>query len=406
MRSAVGRRPLPERRRLVAVSTVGLILMAVTVAVSFSRDPGGRSSDVGGTGGVAAVPLGPGVDGSAVSSTTAPQPSCDVAAAVAAWPVRTRLAQVLFVGVNPGDPASAQRAAEAQVGGIFIGGNRTDIFTAGVLPGLQSVKVPPFVAVDDEGGRVQRIDALVGSIVSARTMARTMTPVRVRALARQRGTELLRLGVTMDFAPVADVSSQPDKAVIGDRSFSDDARTVARYAAAFADGLRDAGVQPVLKHFPGHGRASGDSHLGPASTPSLAEIEAVDLVPYRSLLKIPGVAVIVGALDVPGLTDGGPPASLNPATIDGLLRGRFKFSGLVVTDDLGGMRAVASRYDTPEAVSLAIGAGADLALVGGRPDVARLLDQLEFTVAAKRMDVDRLDAAVVRVLAAKGADPC
>ena len=113
---------------------------------------------------------------------------------------------------------------------------------------------------------------------------------------------------------MADVSDQPASSVIGDRSFSDDPKRVTEYADAFAAGLRDGGVLPVFKHFPGHGHAGGDSHRTSVSTPPLAALRADDLLPYRTLLSSGPVAVMVGHLNVPGLTNGSPPPSAHPPT--------------------------------------------------------------------------------------------
>jgi beta-N-acetylhexosaminidase len=264
--------------------------------------------------------------------------------------------------------------------------------------------LPVAVAVDDEGGRVQRIDALDGSLPSARRMAARSTPEQVRALAETRGKALAARGVTVDFAPTVDVGNQPANAVIGDRSFGADPDVVTRYAGAFAAGLRDAGVLPVLKHFPGHGHASGDSHKGRVTTPPLAQLRATDLRPYADLLRAGPVAVMVGHLDVPGLTSG-LPASLTPATYR-LLRDEYGFDGLVVTDDLGAMKAITGTFALPEAVERALAAGADAALwssgTEGTAGVAALLDGLEKAMTAGRLSSADNDRAVARVLAAKG----
>lgn len=324
---------------------------------------------------------------------------------VAAMPPRDRLAQRLMVGVDASKPDSAVAVVVADhVGGIFLGGNATSLLRGDALARVQAAAgaIPVAVAVDDEGGRVQRLDDLIGSMPSARTLAATRDPAQVRALAAERGRAMRARGVTVDLAPVLDVGGQPAGAVIGDRSFGDDPERVAEYAGAFAAGLRDAGVLPVLKHFPGHGRAVGDSHRGRVSTPPVAALRAVDLQPYRALLKAKGqpVAVMVGHLDVPGLT-GDEPATLSPAGYR-LLRQELGFTGLVLTDDLGAMRAISNRYELPEAVLAALRAGADMALWTTNPSSARItqiLDRLEAAAAAGELPDS--DNAVARVLAAK-----
>jgi beta-N-acetylhexosaminidase len=316
-------------------------------------------------------------------------------------PARERLAQRLLVGVDANKPTDAHSVvATDKVGGVFLGGNATRAFRDGSLTRLAQADGgrPVMVSVDDEGGRVQRIDALVGSLPSARVLAARGDLQKVRALAAERGRALRQRGVTVDLAPVLDIGSQPARAVIGDRSFGSDPATVATYAGAFAAGLRDAGVLPVFKHFPGHGRANGDSHRGRVSTPPVDDLRRVDLVPYRTVLAGGPAAVMVGHLDVPGLT-GGVPATLSPAAYR-MLRDEVGFDGLVMTDDLGAMKAISDRYDLPQAVVTALGAGADMALwsSGGRVD--EVLDALQSAASAGKLPGS--DAAVGRVLAAKG----
>ncbi|HEX4249548.1 MAG TPA: glycoside hydrolase family 3 N-terminal domain-containing protein [Pseudonocardia sp.] len=321
---------------------------------------------------------------------------------VAALPLRAQLAQRLMVGVNASQPDSARAVVAATgVGGVFIGGKPTAFLRSGALASMRAAsQLPVSVAVDEEGGRVQRIDQLDGSIPSARVMARTMTPAQVRALGAQRGRELKARGITVDMAPVLDVDGGPAGGAIGDRSFSADPNTVASYAGAFAAGLRDAGVLPVFKHFPGHGRANGDSHAGLVGTPPLASLRTDDLVPYRDLLGAGPAAVMVGHLNVPGLTDG-LPASLSPAAYR-LLRGELGFHGMVLTDDLGAMRAITDRYDLPDAVVAALEAGADVALWTSTDDLDTVLDRLQAAVGTGQLTRSNVTDGAARVLAAKG----
>ncbi|WIV61059.1 glycoside hydrolase family 3 N-terminal domain-containing protein [Amycolatopsis nalaikhensis] len=342
------------------------------------------------------------------SSTPAPPTSKlarpgDCASLVDGLDVRAQVAQLVIVGVSGDNPATTvSLVRDHQVGGIFIGGNATALLKDHALDAVQAAaRLPVAVSVDEEGGRVQRIDDLDGDIPSARVLAATKSPEQVRALAAERGRQLRARGVTVDFAPDTDVTDAPDDDVIGDRSFSPDPARVKTYATAFAAGLRDAGVQPVLKHFPGHGHGSGDSHKGTVVTPPLAQLRAVDLVPYQNLAGYGPVAVMVGHLDVPGLTDG-VPATLSPAAYR-LLRGEFRFTGPVLTDDLGAMKAITAQYSLPDAVLKALQAGADEALwsSGGRVD--EVLDRLEKAVASGELPKAKVQESVTRVLRAKGA---
>jgi beta-N-acetylhexosaminidase len=333
----------------------------------------------------------------------------DCAPVVATLSPRQKLAQRLMVGVDGTDPAATARLVhEMQIGGIFVGGTATVLLTGQALRGVQAAsRLPLAVAVDDEGGRVQRVDALDGDLPSARTLASTTGTAEVQQIARNRGRVLAAGGITMNFAPDVDVSDQANNAVVGDRSFSSDADTVIGYAAAYAQGQHEAGVFTVLKHFPGHGRADGDSHRSRVTTPPLDQLKDSDLTPYADLLRPGGpladpalTGVMVGHLDVPGLT-ADLPSSLTPATYQ-LLRQDYRFDGLTITDDLGAMKAISDELALPEAVQRALAAGADMALWTSGDPVTPVLDGLERALDSGALDAKANDTAVERALAAKG----
>ena len=191
--------------------------------------------------------------------------------------------------------------------------------------------------------------------------------------------------------PVVDVTDAPDDTVIGDRSFGADPAAVVDYAGAYARGLRDAGLLPVLKHFPGHGHGSGDSHAGSVVTPPLSDLQNSDLVPYRTLAAQAPVGVMVGHMQVPGLT-GSDPASLSPAAYALLRSGGYggpPFNGPVFTDDLSGMRAITDGYGVAAAALRGLQAGADVALWVTTDEVPAVLDRLENGAGGGRADDDR-----------------
>src|SRR6478609_6562409 len=333
-------------------------------------------------------------------------PACgDVLAAMS---TRDKLAQLLMVGVTGADDARAV-VANQHIGGIMIG-SWTDLSMMGAPLADIAASASPLplaVSVDEEGGRVSRLAKLIGAQPSPRVLAQTMTPDEVRGIAFQRGQAMRNLGVTIDFAPVVDVTEESDDEVIGDRSFGSDPAQVVAFAGAYAQGLRDAGVLPVLKHFPGHGHASGDSHEGGVVTPPLDELRTSDLIPYQTLTTEAPVAVMVGHMEVPGLT-GDVPASLSAAAY-GLLRsggyGGPGFGGLVYSDDLSSMGAINQRYGVADAVLKALQAGADVALWVTTDEVPAVLDGLEKALAAGDLSQGRVDEAVLRVAGQKGPNP-
>jgi len=312
------------------------------------------------------------------------------------------------VGVTGADDARSVVATD-HVGGIMIG-SWTDLTMLG--DPLKQIAgsagpLPLAVSTDEEGGRVSRLKSIIGVQPSARVLGATVSAQEVHDMALKRGQAMKALGITVDFAPVVDVSDQDDDTVIGDRSFSADPAKVTEYAGAYARGLLDAGVTPVLKHFPGHGHASGDSHQGGVVTPPLSQLMTDDLVPYRELAQLPGTAVMVGHMQVPELT-GTDPASLSPAAY-GLLRtggyGAPPFDGVVFTDDLSSMGAINQRYSVPEAVLKGLQAGADIGLWITTDEVPAVLDRLEAAVKAGELDPKRVDDSVLRIAALKGKSP-
>lgn len=302
--------------------------------------------------------------------------------------LRTQVASLMFVGVRNFE--EAHRALELGAGGLFI----PSWADPGLLttPGrnIQALReeFPELafeVAIDFEGGRVQRHQEVLGSWPSPRELAANHSPDDVRAIAHSIGASLHAHGITIDFAPVLDLDGGGLE-VVGDRAFSTDPHTAASYATAFAEGLSDAGVHAVFKHFPGHGRATGDTHLGLASTPPLEEMKKLDLIPYgESLSNSRGAGVMVGHMIVPGLGDPSTPGSLNPATYrllrEGTYPGGRPFNGPVITDDLSGMKAISDLMGTTEAVRRALIAGADQALWSSGDHLEECIDAVLETVA-------------------------
>lgn len=380
---------------------IPLVLLAVLAALL----TGCSGSENGGSGpGTTATP-GAGTSteaatGDAAGPTTTTGGDC-AARYLAQFSTREKLAQLLTVGVTGTDDALAV-VRDHQVGGIFVGSwtDQSMLTDGGLAQVTAAAKVPLMVTTDEEGGRVSRLGNLIGTAPSARVTAQTMTPDEFYTATLDRARAMQNLGITVDFAPDIDVSSQPDDSVIGDRSFSDDPAVVTEYADAYIRAMHEVGLGTVLKHFPGHGSSTGDSHLGAVQVPPLSELSTSDLVPFRELIDT-GSAVMVGHLDVPGLTTPGVPASISPEVMK-LLRegsgyGAAPFDGVIFTDDLSGMAAITERLSIEQAVEAALVAGADNALWISTDAVGQVLDQLEQAVAAGRLPMERVDASVLRM---------
>ena len=389
--------------------TVAAVLAAVLATAGCgSSDPDSGGPTTSAPSSAAGSSTAPATTTSTVDAGAAATPATCGDDLLARLTLRQKLAQLLNVGVT--GVADAQAIVESeQIGGIFIGSwTDASMLADRLVPQVTAQSpLPLMVTIDEEGGRVSRVGALFGPDPSARVTAQTMTVDETYRMAFERGQELKSLGITVDFAPDVDVSSLPDDSVIGDRSFSDDPEIVTQYAGAYARGLLDAGIMPVLKHFPGHGSASGDSHTGAVTTPPIEQLQQIDLVPYRSLVS-PEVGVMLGHLDVPGLTDG-LPASISPAAVDLLRSGAYggpAFGGVIFTDDLSGMRAITDTYDITEAVEAAMVAGVNQALWLTTDEVPAVLDHLEQVVAEGTLSPEWVDESVRTVTRAKGALDC
>lgn len=228
----------------------------------------------------------------------------------------------------------------------------------------RAAPLPPFIAVDDEGGNVRRCKPAYGfsALPSAAVMGRER-PERTWMRAERLGRELHAAGINVNLAPVADVNTNPGNPVIArlGRSFSPNPQTVALHAWAFGQGLAAEGVVPVLKHFPGHGSSRFDTHRGAADITETWQ--AAELQPFQECFAAgwPGM-VMVGHVSHRGM-DPRLPASLSPAVIDGLLRQQLGWRGVVISDDLM-MDAVARHFTLKQAVLLAVAAGNDILVFG------------------------------------------
>jgi beta-N-acetylhexosaminidase len=337
-------------------------------------------------------------------------------------PLREMIGQMLLVGFR-GTSASSDSPIlrdirEHNLGGVILFDRDVQLQTPerniqspeqvkALTASLQAgARIPLFVAVDQEGGKVRRFREERGfaSGPSAKAMGQG-SPDQTRIEGERTGKLLADLGVNLNFAPVADVDVNPDSPAIGrlERSFSNDPDRVALHAHAFCQGLLSQGVLPCLKHFPGHGSATADSHLG------LTDISKTwtpaELRPYELLIPLKASPMIMtGHLFLRQLDDADP-STLSRAVLTGLLRQRLGFDGVIVSDDMQ-MRAITSHYGLEEAVVLAVEAGVDILVFGNNLDydpeiVPKAIDILVGAVEDGRLSAERIAASYQRIQAAK-----
>jgi len=281
--------------------------------------------------------------------------------------LREKIAQMFLVGVGAQELTGEERMAmeHYSFGGLILfGHNCCD--PAQILSLTRALwdtgkGLPPFIAIDQEGGRVHRLPKPFTHFPSAARLGETGNAKLAYRAARATAEELAAVGINLDFAPVLDVNSNPKNPVIGDRSFAPDPQKVITFSEQWIHGLRDGGIIPCGKHFPGHGDTDKDSHLDlPMVDRSLDELRKVELPPFvnacgNGIESLMTAHVIYRALD-PQL-----PATLSHNIVTGLLREELNYHGVVFSDDME-MKAISDHYGEEETVALCVRAGIDVML--------------------------------------------
>ena len=322
----------------------------------------------------------------------------------------------LLIGSLPGFtiPAEARSLArEFQIGGVTLFARNIEApeqvaELSHDLQGLAS-EWPVWVSVDQEGGRVARLRAPFTEWPPMLALGRSGDPALARRFAQAMAAELRAVGITLDYAPVLDIHTNPKNLVIGDRALAEDAEVVATLGAAIIRGLQENGVAACGKHFPGHGDTSADSHHElPVVEHAPDRLRRVEWVPFREAIRAGVASIMTAHVLVPSL-DEEKPATLSQGIVRGLLRGELGFEGLILSDDLE-MKALAATHTVPEAAVEAIAAGCDAVLIcralsedrGRDIDVQfEALEALVHAVEDGRIPRTRFEDAIARQRRAK-----
>ena len=313
-------------------------------------------------------------------------------------------------GVTAAGDTTKEAYQSRPVGGIvYMADNLTDPEqTTTMLSNMQEIArertgLPVFLCVDEEGGSVARI---AGNDAFGVTDVGNMSDIGASGDVQNAynagstiGSYLAALGFNVDFAPVADVLTNPDNQVIGQRSFGSDAQTVAGMVTSELQGLSAAGVYGMVKHFPGHGGTSGDSHDGAVSTDkTLEELMAEELVPFQSAIDGGVNFVMVGHISAPNVTGDNAPATLSKVLITDVLRGQMGYNGIVITDAMN-MEAITGFYNSDKAAVLAVTAGADMILMPA--DYNTAYTGILNAVNDGTITEERINESVTRIVKAK-----
>ena len=262
-------------------------------------------------------------------------------------------------------------------------------------------KSPIFISVDEEGGLVSRMPSEFKDIPTNSDIAKYDDEDLSYNIGKVIGEEISSLGFNMDFAPVLDINSNPNNPVIGDRSFGDNEAIVSKLGIATMKGLKDSNVIASVKHFPGHGDTSVDSHVGlPVVEHDLERLKSFELVPFKKAIDAGADMVMVSHIMLPKI-DEKEPATLSKTIITDILRKDMNYNGVVVTDDMT-MGAIINNYDIGEAAVKSINAGVDIVMVCHQyENVTKVIDAIKEAVNNGTITEERLDKSVERILKLK-----
>lgn len=260
---------------------------------------------------------------------------------------------------------------------------------------------PLFISADEEGGTVTRMPNEIKKLPSNSYIGKINNEDFSYNIGKTLGKELNAFGINMDYAPVLDINSNPNNPVIGIRSFGNNKDIVTRLGTRTMEGIRSQNVIPVVKHFPGHGDTSVDSHIGlPVVNCDLKRLNDFELAPFKSAIDKGADAVMVAHILLPKL-DPKYPATLSYNIITDLLRKDIGFDGVVITDDMT-MGAIMENYNIGNASVKAINAGADIVLVCHKyENIQTAINSIKKAVSDKVITEDRIDESVYRVLSLK-----
>jgi beta-N-acetylhexosaminidase len=322
---------------------------------------------------------------------------------------RELLGELIFTGFEGLELGNGTRQflRDARIGGIILFSKNYEnpAQVAELINEAQEARageLPLWVSVDHEGGRVQRFRKPFTKIPEAADIARKDSPNATFEIAQVIGRELAAVGVNLDFAPVADVNTNPDNPVIGRRAFGDDADGVSKHVTAFVRGLLKEGVQACIKHFPGHGDTNLDSHFAlPSITTSLETMRDREWRPFLKAMKS-GCNFLMSAHIVCKQIDPEVPATLSKKIMTDLLRGELRYTGVILSDDME-MKAIADPFGAKDAPVRAINAGCDGLLYRSEEAARIAFEGLCEGLESGALDPARVIASAERLRALKRA---
>lgn len=309
-------------------------------------------------------------------------------------------------------PMTAEALGRIPVGGLIyfaknlVGAQpvRDLLSGTGALARRAGAGVPPFLGIDEEGGTLVARIAKSGlfdvpTFPNMAEIGATGDPARAAEVGTAIGGYLREIGFNLDFAPDADVLTNPSNTAIGVRAFGSDPELVAAMVAAEVAAMLETGTLPCAKHFPGHGDTAGDSHTGAVRTErSRADIESCEFAPFRAAIEAGCPLVMVGHIQTPNFAGDGLPASLSPTMMTDVLRGELGFDGVIISDSFG-MGAITQNFAPADAATRFFQAGGDMLLMP--QDLSAAYQGVLDAVTSGALSEERVDESVRRILEAK-----
>ncbi|MER2171884.1 MAG: beta-N-acetylhexosaminidase [Psychrobacillus psychrodurans] len=319
-----------------------------------------------------------------------------------------KVGQMIFAGIKGTDITNETKKiiSTHQVGGIILfkdnlkNANQSVSLLNAIKQENTNNKVPLFLGVDEEGGRISRLPELTKLPTNEELGKRNDISLSYN-IGKLLGKELSAFGFNLDFAPVLDINSNPHNPIIGDRSFGTDAELVSELGLQMMKGIQSEQVISVIKHFPGHGDTAVDSHKElPIIQKSLEELQALELIPFKHAVEQGAEVVMVGHILLPKI-DSTYPASISERIITDVLREQLGYEGIIITDDMT-MKAILNNLEIGESAVSAVKAGNDIVLVAHNyANVKKAIDSIIKAIENGEITEQRIDESVKRILSIK-----
>lgn len=261
--------------------------------------------------------------------------------------------------------------------------------------------VPLFISIDEEGGKVSRLPKAFKRLPESKVLGDINNPDLSYEYGQLLGNRLNKVGINLNFAPVLDINSNPKNPVIGNRSFGSTTEVVIQNGISVLKGLESTGVVPAVKHFPGHGDTSVDSHANlPIVNKTLDELEGLELQPFKSAIEEDVDMIMVAHILFPGL-DNIYPSTMSKSILTDLLRGNLGYNGVVISDDMT-MGAIIENYTLEEAAFKFLKSGGDIALIcHGQDNPISVINYIKDNIKNGEITVEEIDDKVYRILSLK-----